>query len=121
MEKPLSLFNNLGSYERFKRMVPGISGISGISESPEIYNALLTNETLQLMAVLPPCSYKLVDDQFQKVFTNIQNGCIHMYPSHFRIHTFLKTYLWECCPVLPAIDICQLNDAMNANAANASF
>ncbi len=87
-----------------------------------MHDALLTNSSLQLLAVLPPCSSGLFDDTSSKckaVMHNLAHGCVHMYPSHFRIHTFLKTYLWECSPVLPAIDIERLHIASAFSNANA--
>ena len=36
---------------------------------------------------------------------DIYHGLFHMYPVKYKIQTFLKTHLWECCPILPLINI----------------
>jgi 5'-3' exonuclease len=63
-------------------------------------------ENLQLLLVLPPQSaHLLVGKSAQNLVKNIEHGIYHLYPKDFQILTFLKTYLWECTPVLPDIDI----------------
>ena len=32
-------------------------------------------------------------------------GLYHMFPLKYKIHTYLKTHLWECFPELPKINI----------------
>jgi 5'-3' exonuclease len=65
---------------------------------------------MQLFMVLPPCSAYLIPDQVcAKIMTQIEKGCVHLYPINFMITTFLKTFLWECSAILPNIDIVYLN------------
>jgi 5'-3' exoribonuclease 2 len=71
-----------------------------------IYNALVQNCELQLLAVLPPSSSSLLKDASR--MNDVALGCAHFYPTHFAIHTFLKTYLWECSPVLPTLELFEL-------------
>lgn len=73
-----------------------------------IYDALIHNQELQLLSVLPPSSATILSNDSQSFMNDIEKGCIHMYPSGFRVHTFLKTYLWECSPILPPIDYASL-------------
>lgn len=82
-----------------------------------MFNDLIENHQLQLLSVLPPASSSLLDDKHVECMNEITRGFAHQYPSHFIIHTFLKTYLWECVPVLPAIDICGMARAINAERA----
>ena len=67
------------------------------------YNSLVENNELQLLYVLPPSSSSLLLSS--SIMTDIKHGCVHHYPCQFKIHTFLKTYLWECIPVLPPVDL----------------
>jgi 5'-3' exoribonuclease 1 len=59
---------------------------------------------LQLLMVLPPASQDLVKPELRKIMTDVGLGCTHMYPSAFKIGTYLKTYLWECHPKLPPVE-----------------
>jgi len=62
--------------------------------------------SLQLLLVLPPQSVDLLrTDKLKDIMTNVSIGCCHYFPTQFQVSTFLKTYLWECSPVLPDIDI----------------
>ena len=29
----------------------------------------------------------------------------YLYPDEYQLSTFLKNYLWECCPILPNMNI----------------
>ena len=60
---------------------------------------------VQLLIVLPKESIGLIQNNHKKYMENINCGLKHMYPDEYKIHTFLKTHLWECSPVLPVINI----------------
>jgi len=60
---------------------------------------------VQLLCILPPESIHLIPGKLRSVMTDPNLGCTHMYPRKYPILTFLKTRLWECSPVLPALDI----------------
>lgn len=60
---------------------------------------------LQLLLVLPPQSSHILKNNAQEYMTNLTLGCCHMYPQTFKISTFLKTFVWECSPILPEINI----------------
>jgi 5'-3' exonuclease len=66
------------------------------------------NTNLQLLIVLPMESKHLLDEKYQKYMEDSKMGLRHLYPKTYRIHTFLKTHLWECVPDLPTISIDQL-------------
>jgi 5'-3' exonuclease len=63
------------------------------------------NANLQLLIVLPLESKHLLDEQYQKYMEDSVMGLKHLYPKTYKIHTFLKTHLWECAPDLPTISI----------------
>lgn len=70
--------------------------------------------TIQLMLVLPPSSLKvLLPKHFENIVGNYESGCMQYYPSRFKISKFLKTYIWECYPVLPKIQIENVINAVN--------
>lgn len=60
---------------------------------------------IQLLLVLPKDSIKLHDIKYRNYITDKYNGLYHMYPQNYEIQTFMKTHLWECCPILPLINI----------------
>ena len=32
-------------------------------------------------------------------------GLRYLYPTEYKIQTLFKNHLWECCPILPVINI----------------
>jgi len=59
----------------------------------------------QLLLILPIYSIDLIDDNLKKYMTDISAGLKHLYPKEYKIQTLFKTHLWECCPILPIINI----------------
>jgi hypothetical protein len=41
----------------------------------------------------------------QKYMTDISFGLKYLYPIEYKIQTLFKNHLWECCPILPMINI----------------
>jgi len=75
-------------------------------------NLLFTNKInkeidsdLQMLLVLPPQSIDIVPEKYRKLFTDINYGCVHLFPKKFKLSTFLKTQTWECIPLLPRINL----------------
>ena len=64
----------------------------------------ITNE-LQLLIVIPKTSKNLLNEKLQKIMEDKTLGLYHMFPLKYKIHTYLKTHLWECFPELPKINI----------------
>jgi 5'-3' exonuclease len=60
---------------------------------------------LQLLIVLPPKSKHLLKPELLSVMTDLTMGCVHMFPDTFTIGTYLKSFLWECHPELPPVDV----------------
>lgn len=67
---------------------------------------------LQLLAVLPSSQEKLIAEPYNEIMHKVGLGCTHLYPTDFHVHTFLKTAVWECHPVLPNIDLHRIQRAM---------
>lgn len=88
---------------------PCISDIYKYIGSVEVSLDFLTppsiDAELQLLMVMPPASRGLVPAELQKVMEEIEYGCAHYYPTRFFLTSYMKSYLWECTPVLPNIDI----------------
>jgi 5'-3' exonuclease len=74
----------------------------------EYFEYIKQKSHLQLLYVFPPSSANLIPDRYRGLMSNMINGCVHYYPTSFRISTFLKYYMWECTPYLPEIDIIHL-------------
>ena len=62
-------------------------------------------KTMQLLLVLPPSSAHLLPESLRFVMTDPHVMTHYMYPIKFNIQTFLKTFLWECSPSLPPLDL----------------
>lgn len=60
---------------------------------------------VQLLIVLPKESMHLLPEKYKKYMSDSSAGLYHMYPKIYKIQTFMKTHLWECCPILPTINI----------------
>lgn len=57
------------------------------------------NSIIQLLIVLPIESKHLLENKYQKMMESSMSGIYHLYPKQYKIHTFLKTHLWECAPI----------------------
>lgn len=73
-----------------------------------IDNSHIIDSTMQMLMVLPPQSKNLLSNKMQALYTSIDLGCVHFFPSKFIFSTFLKTQTWECIPILPLVNILQL-------------
>lgn len=60
---------------------------------------------IQLLIVIPKTSYKILDKNEQKYYIDDSLGLTYMYPSSFKLISFLKKHDWEHVPCLPLIDI----------------
>lgn len=69
------------------------------------FQSVLEKPELQLLLVLPPQSSALVPTHLRPIMNSLVLGCLHYYPTCFKLSIFLKYYLWECSPLLPDIDI----------------
>lgn len=68
-------------------------------------NGTFVSSSIQLLIVLPKESKELLQPNNRKYMEDIKMGLLHLYPKSYKISTFLKTHLWECCPNLPVINI----------------
>lgn len=88
----------------------GMNDILRIAASPllsnDTFKELMSSGSLQLLLVLPPCSKDLIPDKKKaQLMSDISLGCLHFFPTEFKISTFLKSFIWECSAILPDIDI----------------
>ena len=70
--------------------------------SSEEVDKMFVDPDVQLICILPSNS---LPTHLQKYSSDSKYGLKHMFPSEYKVHTYLKTHLWECCPVLPYLDI----------------
>ena len=68
-------------------------------------DGLFVEPVVQLLSILPPTSVDLLPLAARAFMTSNAPGCKHFYPKTFKVHTFLKTRLWECHPKLPVLDV----------------
>ena len=68
------------------------------------------NPEMQLLIILPKDSIQLISDKYKKYMLDISEGLYHLYPSQYKIQTFLKIHLWDCTPVLPNININKIKE-----------
>lgn len=65
---------------------------------PEQINTFLSPGD-HLMSILPIQSHHMLEEEDRRIASNIEN--VRFFPSTFKIQTYLKTYLHECCPQIP--------------------
>lgn len=65
------------------------------------------NEDVQLLIIIPKSSMSVLPTHLQNVVSYNQS-IGYMYPTDFKIQTYLKTKLHECLPKLPHINIDQI-------------
>ena len=74
--------------------------------SNDAFKEKMSSGILQLFMVLPPSSnYLIPNEKLRHIMCDISCGCLHYFPTGFKISTFLKNYLWECSAILPELDI----------------
>lgn len=66
----------------------------------------------QLLLILPPQSIDIIPEKYRKIYTDINYGCVHLFPVKFDLSTFLKTQTWECIPMLPIINVKKIQNAI---------
>lgn len=82
-----------------------------LSISPDITSVINKDDgktidpIVQLMTILPPQSMHLLPSRVHSLITEPQHGCAYMFVDGYEVQTFLKTYLWECNPILPHANI----------------
>lgn len=81
------------------------------NESHAEFLDVMRHAHMHLLMVLPPSSSNLIPLPLRSLMKDVSHGCLQYYPIAFDITTYLKTYLWECSPVLPNISIKRLYDA----------
>ena len=59
----------------------------------------------QLLCVLPPQSNKLLPPNISKLMTSDDSPILDYYPIDFNSDYLGKTFLWECHPIIPFINI----------------
>jgi 5'-3' exonuclease len=92
-----------------------ISNYLKVNKIPEIINkGSYLSSDIQLLLILPIQSNHLLNDKYKFYTTDYSKGLKHLFPTEFKIQTFLKTHLWECCPILPMINIERIIKINNA-------
>ena len=81
-----------------------------IKVNSNIINEIKENKTflkpeIQLLLILPINSIDLIDKKFKSYMSDEKKGLKHLYPTEYKIQTLFKNHLWECCPILPMINI----------------
>lgn len=87
-----------------------------VSTQKQLQHTLSKNHidtNVQMLMVLPPQSMRFVPKHLQSLYTNISLGCVHYFPSKFKLSSFLKTLLWECSPILPYVEFDRIRDSIS--------
>jgi len=63
---------------------------------------------VQLLSILPSQSNYLIPFNYRKLMTKNSDIATY-YPVKYELDTFLKRYNWMCPPILPTIDVNQIN------------
>jgi len=75
---------------------------------------------VQLLIALPPQSFDahVRSPVARTLSSDVSAGCAHFYPVDFRVITYLKSYISECHPMLPDIDVNRLDARLYGAARN---
>lgn len=68
-------------------------------------NKTILKPEIQLLLILPINSINLINDSLKSYMTDDKKGLRYLYPNEYKIQTLFKNHLWECCPILPMINI----------------
>ena len=69
----------------------------------------------QLLTVIPIMSIEVIPQELRKIYTKIEIGCTHYYPSKFCLGTYLKSAYHECVPLIPSINFDHLYSIIESN------
>ena len=103
-------FRDLANYvaSRPDTLAPPAAGVGpGSATATGFVDAMV-----QLLCIMPPESADILPQHVRTLMTVPAHGCTHLFPRGYPIQTFLKTHLWECHPVLPALDIALMQRAL---------
>lgn len=92
--------------------------LSKHKELMHIHSLMGVTPCLQLLMVLPPQSVDLLPMPLRSCMTDASSGCVHFYPTNFKMQTYLKSKGWECIPILPLVDIKRLRKRLDLLALN---
>jgi 5'-3' exonuclease len=93
------LHTHIAQYEQLKKQWKNL---------PQTFNDPIT----QLLCILPPESIPTLPPKYH---TFIQTHHLHyLYPTQFKLHTFLKNQLWECSPILPPMNVQKIKELLLA-------
>jgi 5'-3' exoribonuclease 1 len=71
----------------------------------ELTTSAIADPNVQLLCVLPPqCASLIPSDECKGFMDDTSKGCVHYYPTKFRVISYLKHYPSDCFAVLPDID-----------------
>ena len=90
-----------------------IMGANEFSSSIKCHNNIdigaTFKEYMQLLYVIPPTSIEIIPPALRPIMHDVQLGFSHLFPTRFKTSTYLKYQGWEILPVLPPINIVQMN------------
>jgi 5'-3' exonuclease len=73
---------------------------------------------IQLLAVLPPESNKMLAKSYRKLVTSDTSPIIDLYPKKTKLDMLYKDQYWQCIPKLPILDIDRIIKATNKKKLN---
>lgn len=69
---------------------------------------------VQLLTILPKESVHCLPLKYHPLMEN-HPKLSYMYPTQYRLHTFMKNKLWECIPILPPMNIPMVESVVKDN------
>lgn len=99
----------------------GVSGMTHCATHPtndEFVKAVEMSDDVHMMLVLPPQSAHIAGSRMGVACRELSSGLVHLFPREFQICTYMKSYMWECSPLLPDIDLTYFVECLNGTPAN---
>ena len=88
---------------------------SAVSAWPALQDRSVSS-AVQLLCIFPPGSRDLIPKTYHAVMEDPTYGCSYLFPTTFGMHTYLKTRTWECSPVLPYLNVPDVEKAVRVQA-----
>ena len=60
---------------------------------------------VQLISVIPPENSDMIPSRYMPIYSDLKYGCVQYFPSVFKVLTYLKCFAWEMVPLLPSVDV----------------
>ena len=82
------------------------ASLNASENTPSKKDSMFVSPEVQLLSILPRESMSLIPvEKHRSLMLDPSKGCAHLFPTSYKVQTYLNVHLWECSPVLPPLDV----------------